>query len=118
MTDAHQLPATCLECGACCFGDGPRYLRISGDDHARLGAATERLTQFIGNRCYMRLVDSHCGALGLEREAGHFACEVYEQRPRTCRQLERGSDACLAEFERKRGRAQRALAGLPALPLP
>jgi len=98
----------CLACGACCFGQGERYVPVSGDDHARLGELAETHTQFLGNRCYMRMVDGHCAALRLGAD-GRFVCGVYAQRPQTCRDLARGGGACRAELESKHVVAQRAL---------
>jgi Fe-S-cluster containining protein len=74
-----------------------------GDDHARLGEAAERLTVFVGNRCYMRMEQGHCAALARDA-AGRFACTVYAQRPAVCRELERGSPACEAEQALKAAR--------------
>jgi uncharacterized protein len=91
----------CLSCGACCFGPGPRYVRVTGDDHRRLGDEAERLTQFIEHRCYMRMEDGHCAALSIEA-SGRFVCSVYAGRPEVCRRLERGSSECQAELIRKR----------------
>jgi Fe-S-cluster containining protein len=90
----------CLVCGACCFGQGQRYVPVSGDDHARLGEHAEVYTQFIGNRCYMRMHEGHCAALHLA-EDGRFVCQVYATRPSTCRELARGEGACRAELEQK-----------------
>jgi Fe-S-cluster containining protein len=104
----------CTSCGACCFGQIERYVAVTGDDHARLGADAEVLTTFLENRCYMRMQDGHCAALRLE--AGRFTCSVYEQRPAVCRELARGGPACAAEREQKRERAGRAL--LTVLPGP
>ena len=84
-------------------------MRVSGDDHERLSAAGEPLTRFIGNRCYMRVVDGHCAALSIRRLGRRFFCTTYETRPQTCRTLERGSAECLAEFERKHRRRTGAL---------
>lgn len=98
----------CLSCGACCFGPGSRYVRVSGDDYARLGDEAERLTSFIENRCYMRMEDGHCAALAID--AGRrFVCGVYALRPAVCRALERGSAACRAELEQKRELRARVL---------
>lgn len=102
MSSPPAVPDACTECGACCHGEGPRYLPVSGDDHQRLGDAAEDLTQFIGNRCYLRLVDGHCVALQLDVQGRAFSCAVYEQRPTPCRALERGSAQCLAVLERYR----------------
>lgn len=100
----------CLSCGACCFSNLSDYVRVSGEDYARLGDAAEALTQFDGNRCYMRMEDGHCAALQLDRTSGRFVCAVYERRPETCRTLERGSGACAAERWQKADRARGALA--------
>jgi len=101
----------CLRCGACCFGDGERYVPVTGDDHARLGEAAERLTQFVGNRCYMRMEAGHCAALEITAD-GRFVCTVYAERPATCRDLERGGPACQAELATKGERARQALLSL------
>ncbi len=98
----------CLRCGACCFGDGDRYVPVTGNDHARLGDHAEGLTVFIGNRCFMRMDAGHCAALELTAD-GRFVCSVYLTRPDTCRDLARGGAACLGELYQKRERSQRAL---------
>jgi hypothetical protein len=102
-------------CGACCFGQGERYVPISGDDHARLGVLAEQYTQFIGNRCYMRMRDGHCGALHIGAD-GRFVCEVYSARPTPCRELARGGGACRVELEQKRSLAAHAQLTLPRAP--
>jgi Fe-S-cluster containining protein len=79
---------------------------VTGADHARL--ATQRdaddLTHFDGNRCYMNMRDGHCAALTLDLATQQLVCSVYETRPSTCRDLERGSPACRAEFHEKGAR--------------
>jgi Fe-S-cluster containining protein len=96
MTDGDDTPQ-CLACGACCFSRLDRYVPVDGDDHARLGDAAEELVTWIGNRAYMRMEDGHCAALRVDREARRFVCTVYEARPRTCRDLARGSPECAGE---------------------
>ena len=103
-----ELPE-CVACGACCFSTAPDYLRVSGEDYDRLGDAAERLTQFIGNRAFMRLTDGRCAALVVDTGQGHFVCTVYERRPRICRELERGGPACAGERDRKGNRPLRLL---------
>jgi Fe-S-cluster containining protein len=98
----------CLGCGACCFGPGRRYVRVSGDDHARLGDAAERLSVFIENRCYMRMHDGHCAALSIQAD-GSFFCTVYAERPSVCRELASGSAECQAELVQKHAARRRAL---------
>lgn len=97
----------CLACGTCCFSDLPTYVRVTGEDHARLGEDADRLTTFIGHRCYMRLTSGHCAAL--DPSAAGMPCTVYETRPSTCRALERGAPACEAERHEKGERPRRML---------
>jgi Fe-S-cluster containining protein len=98
----------CLQCGACCFSKLATYVRVTGDDHARLGEHAEHVTVFVGNRCFMRMTGEHCAALVIE-PSGQFRCSVYEQRPEVCRELARGSSACAAEREQKEARTHAAL---------
>ncbi len=100
-------PAGCLACGVCCFSTLPTYVRVSGDDWARLGETAERVAQFIGHRAYMKMSEGHCAALEVRARADgtreHF-CTVYERRPQVCRDLARGSSECLGELTAKRER--------------
>jgi Fe-S-cluster containining protein len=83
----------CRLCGACCFSPLERYVRLSGEDHARLRPDERaRLTFFHGNRCYMLMQEGHCAALAVE--GGRYVCTVYERRPQLCRDYERGGPAC------------------------
>jgi Fe-S-cluster containining protein len=102
----------CRACGACCFSLLEAYVRVTGDDHARLAECADGLVRFDGNRAYMRMVDGHCAALHVERESGQLVCGVYEMRPQTCRDLARGSGACLGEIASKRDRPLLALASI------
>ncbi len=97
----------CLACGACCFSRLDTYVQVTGDDYSRLGEHAHDATVFIGNRCYMRMEHGHCASL--EVSPGHYACRVYEQRPETCRVLERGSPHCEAERHEKAERTRLAL---------
>jgi uncharacterized protein len=104
-------PPPCLECGTCCFSTLETSVRVTGDDHERLGAAAEDLVNFVGNRAYMRFADGHCAALRIELE-GRFVCTVYETRPDACRDLERASPRCAGELFTKPGRASARLVEL------
>jgi Fe-S-cluster containining protein len=104
-------PLPCLECGTCCFSNLEASVRVTGDDHQRLGDAADELVNFVGNRAYMRLADGHCAALRIELE-GRFVCTVYETRPDACRDLERASPNCAGELFTKAGRAQTRLVQL------
>ena len=97
-------PTDCRRCGVCCFSDSPTYVRVTGDDWARLGADAERVAHFIGNRAYLRMRDGHCAALEVRRGADgatDFFCALYERRPQTCRDLGRGSPECAGELASK-----------------
>ena len=98
------LPPVCLRCGVCCFSKLETYVRVTGEDWTRLGAEAERLAHFVGHRAYMRMSDGHCAALLVrvgEDGARQYFCSVYETRPATCRELERGSPQCAGEIALK-----------------
>jgi Fe-S-cluster containining protein len=99
----------CLACGVCCFSRLDTYVQVTGDDHERLGDRTDELVRFDGHRAYMRMTDGHCAALRIEKLTGELVCSVYETRPQTCRDLARGSSACLGELATKRLRPLLAL---------
>ena len=101
-----DVPA-CLECGACCFSRLDTYVRVTGEDYARLGNEAAQVTTCVGNRCYMRMERGHCAAL--EVSPGRYACTVYALRPEICRTLERGSPSCDAERHEKAPRTRLAL---------
>ena len=107
-----SVPPPCLACGTCCFSNLENYVRVSGDDHQRLGEQAAALTRFIGNRCFMKMADGHCAALVIDVDSARFVCSVYLDRPATCRELERGSPACLGELHEKRERPQVLLRSL------
>lgn len=107
----------CLTCGTCCFSLLGTYVRVTGDDHGRLGDRADELVWFDGIHAYMRMTDGHCGALLIEPGSGRFVCGAYTTRPAVCRELERGSGACQGELGEKSerpllalGRARRELA--------
>jgi hypothetical protein len=56
------------------------------------------------------MIDGHCGALAIDIVSGRFVCGAYETRPQACRDLERGSGACLGEIATKSERPLLALA--------
>lgn len=83
-------------------------MRVSGDDYERLGELADESVWFDGHRAYMKMSDGHCGALVIDARSGQFVCGVYEARPQVCRDLERGSGACLGEREAKQDRPLQA----------
>jgi Fe-S-cluster containining protein len=98
----------CLSCGTCCFSTLETYVRVTGDDYARLDDRAEALTTWIGHRAYMRIIDGRCAALRVDLRMRRFVCDVYETRPQTCRDLARGSPECLGERVMKLERSRRA----------
>ena len=103
----------CLRCGVCCHSNLDTYVRLTGDDWARLGADVERVAHFIGNRAYMRMKEGGagcCAALDVRTTADgvrEFFCTVYERRPQVCRDLARGSPECEGERATKAHRVER-----------
>jgi len=108
MLSVPDVPA-CLACGTCCFSLLDAFVKVTGDDYARLGARAEELAWFDGTHAYMRMVEGHCGALEINAHTGLFVCSAYELRPQVCRDLERASGQCLAEREAKSERPLVAL---------
>ena len=101
------IPADCQCCGACCFSLSPTYVRITGEDWARLGETAETVAHFVGNRDYMRMTAGHCASLEIHQDADagvRYACSIYDRRPQVCRDLARGSPQCEAELARKTDR--------------
>ncbi len=99
----------CVDCGLCCFTTLPTAIRVTGDDHTRMGEFAEGFTVFHGNRCYLRVDEprGHCAALKVDPTGSRFACGIYPVRPDVCRDLARGGAACAAERHEKSGRLDR-----------
>jgi hypothetical protein len=84
---ARTTSLDCLACGACCR-EAYDTVDVSAREAARLPAA---LVQSRDGRLHLRRADGNrCAAL-----AGHYACTVYDARPRSCRDFERGGRHCL-----------------------
>lgn len=75
------------------------YVAVTGTDYERLGEHVDTLVNFDGHRAFMRMDSGHCAALQIAE--GRFLCAVYEQRPETCRALERDSPQCAGEIATK-----------------
>ena len=113
-----NAPADCRRCGVCCFSASPTYVRVTGDDWARLGAQAGELAHFVGHRAFMRMRDGHCAALVVRPDATEgrdFFCTIYPQRPEVCRVLARGSPECEGELATKQAAVQ-AFTGLRETP--
>lgn len=105
-------PSDCLRCGVCCHSKLDTYVRVTGDDWARLGDAADRVAHFLGNRAYMRMNEAgRCAALEVRATADgarEFFCTVYARRPQVCRDLARGSPECEGERLAKGARVEAA----------
>lgn len=102
-----NAPADCRGCGVCCHSQLATFVRVTGEDWARLGPDADWLAHFVGNRAYMQMQEGHCAALIVGRSPGgspDFFCSIYERRPQICRDLERGSAQCLGELDAKAAR--------------
>ena len=102
-------PGDCRQCGRCCFSELPEYVRVFGVDLDRMDAEMQLHTNFISNRCYMRIEDGHCTALAIDPVTRSFGCTIYEGRPDVCRSLERGTGSCFGEFSAKADRPDVAI---------
>ncbi len=101
---AVKTPTDCRACGACCFSPSENYVRVTGEDWARLGDEAGRVARFFNHRAFMRMIDGHCAALVVKpgmHGARDYFCSVYDRRPHVCRALERGSPECAAELVTK-----------------
>ena len=107
-----DIPASCTSCGTCCFSTLPEYVRVFGCDWDRMDDKARTYTQFLGNRCYMRIEDGHCAALVIDPHARRFTCAIYPSRPDCCRGLEQGSSSCRGEIHEK---AERPLIAIERL---
>jgi len=109
--DLSDVPG-CTDCGVCCFSTLPEYVRVFGADLDRMGDRARSYTDFLGNRCYMRMDEGHCAALEIDPVAKRFTCAIYEERPDCCRVFERGMGGCRADRHEK---GERPLLAVEAL---
>ena len=79
----------CQDCGACCREAYGRVELSRRDPFVRLHP---ELLERIDGRLVLDRKDGRCPALEGD---GPYACRCYEDRPRTCRDFERGSLNCL-----------------------
>lgn len=73
---------------------------VTTEDMLRLGEGAERLTREIDGARFLKMVDGRCAEL--QHQEGDWVCSIYKNRPAVCRQLQRGSPACLTERALKR----------------
>src|SRR5678809_1685493 len=95
----------CQACGACCFSDSSAYVPLTESDRNRLGSDAASLIHEEDGAHFMAMREGHCAALRVGAFA--FSCAVYDRRPAVCRELERGTPACLEERSLKKSAAAR-----------
>jgi hypothetical protein len=86
-----EEPLDCQECGACCRA---AYDSVTVDRDDPVVARRPELVVDRGEYVEIRRAGDRCAALlggGDER----FACAIYDERPRPCREFELGSENCL-----------------------
>jgi hypothetical protein len=76
----------CLACGACCR-EAYDTVDVSARESARIPLP---LIERRDGHIHLRREGSRCAALD-----GHYACSIYELRPKSCRDFERGGRHCL-----------------------
>lgn len=106
------MSGDCCECGACCFSKSDSYVPVTAEDKLRLGESAERVTHEVAGASFLVMEDGHCAEL--QHLEGDWVCGIYKNRPAACRDLSRGSPACLVERALKRrdaiGTSKRLLA--------
>ncbi len=87
---AWTAPLDCADCGACCR-EAYHAVEVSQRDPVR--RSHPELLVRVDGRWQIRREGPRCA--GLVGEPGTFTCRIYEERPRTCRDFERGSANCV-----------------------
>jgi len=89
----------CQDCGACCR---EAYHSVTVPRRDPVVARHPELVVRRNGYVEIRRVDDRCAALTVD--AGRYACTIYADRPRPCREFERGGANCL-EARRRVGLA-------------
>ncbi len=77
----------CLSCGACCR---EAYHAVEVSRRDRFVRLHPELLEVVDGRLNVRRAGPRCGCLGED-----YRCSVYADRPKTCRDFERGGENCL-----------------------
>ena len=105
----------CLTCGACCRSGHDGRILVPAEDLlrwkklGRLDLIAQLQPGHFGEQAFATTPSGACVHLGTKESEN--ACQIYEDRGTTCREVERGSWQCL-EFRREFG----ALPGSPSRP--
>lgn len=87
--DRFESELDCLSCGACCR-EAFDAVEITRRDPVR-GLHPELVEEADGRLRIRRAPGNRCAAL----EPGGYACQIYADRPRCCRDFERGGPNCV-----------------------
>ena len=91
-----NIPA-CAGCGQCCHLLVELVAGVDDD------VPEELVVEHSGVRCLEQHGDGACMALDLATRL----CTIYERRPQTCRQFDRGSNLCQSVLSTRRALAAR-----------
>jgi hypothetical protein len=94
-----EAPVDCATCGACCR---EAYDTVNVSMRDPVAWKQPALIVRSGHRFSMLRVGRRCAALASTGDgaAARYTCEIYEDRPRTCRDFERGGRHCLVARRR------------------
>lgn len=99
--ERHEAALDCLTCGACCR---EAYGSVEVSPRDRVRKAQPLMVLDRGNYLELRRCGNRCAALhGGTVEDGavtRYHCDIYDDRPRTCRDFTRGSQHCLTARQR------------------
>jgi hypothetical protein len=84
---AFERALDCMTCGACCR---EAYDAVDVGPRAAARIAASMIERRDG-RLYLRRAGDRCAAL-----EGHYRCTMYDARPASCRDFERGGRHCLS----------------------
>ncbi len=93
--DRWEPPVACDRCGACCR---EAYHSVSVSVRDPVVWKQPALVVRNGHRFTLLRSGDRCAAL--KRDDGGYHCEIYQDRPRTCRDFERGGRHCLVARRR------------------
>jgi hypothetical protein len=92
----HEGALDCQECAACCRH---AYELVPLRKHERAARRHPELIVEDGARLHLKRGKDRCLALA-GPEGGPYGCTIYPDRPRTCRDFERGGENCLDARQR------------------
>jgi hypothetical protein len=94
-----EAPVDCSTCGACCR---EAYHTVAVSVRDPVVWKQPGLVVREGHRWSLLRAQERCAALEVSGEAGarRYHCSIYEDRPRTCREFERGGRHCLSARRR------------------